>query len=213
MRPITVTLSDLADDPDGIAEDQFVDTDEYFDLDGVLSADGVCTLPNAQPIVITSDGDDSGVTFTIIGLNSDKQGITEELTGENAGAATTENYYLALISIQASLALDTTAIVGVDSSNGAISQSIIADYMQPTFQVGMMLAVDGELGATVQYTMQDLQNMTNTGEAVWEDNGSLTNVSSNDSGNFSFPIRAARLYLNSYTSGSVQLTYIQASGE
>lgn len=56
-------------------------------------------------IAITSAGNDSGVTFTIVGVKvGDLTGAstTEVVTGANAGAATSANFYTEIISITSS---------------------------------------------------------------------------------------------------------------
>ena len=51
------------------------------------------TFVEAQKIIITSAGDDSGKTVTVTGTNADGNTISETLTGANAGVATTLNFF------------------------------------------------------------------------------------------------------------------------
>lgn len=51
------------------------------------------TFVEAQKIVITSAADDSGATVTVTGTNADGNTISETLTGGNAAAVTTLNFF------------------------------------------------------------------------------------------------------------------------
>ena len=54
-----------------------------------------------RKITITSAGDDSGISFTVVGLNESGTAITETVTGANSGVATSANYYSSVTSITA----------------------------------------------------------------------------------------------------------------
>tara|TARA_R100001369_G_scaffold88763_1_gene125729 strand:+ start:79 stop:669 length:591 start_codon:yes stop_codon:yes gene_type:complete len=54
-----------------------------------------------RKITITSAGNDSGITFTVVGLNESGTAVTETVTGINAGVATSANYYSSVTSITA----------------------------------------------------------------------------------------------------------------
>ncbi len=63
-------------------------------------------------IFITSAGNDSSTTFTIIGTDINGGAITEVLTGSNAGTAASANAYVTIISITSSAATASTITVG-----------------------------------------------------------------------------------------------------
>src|SRR5690348_1683088 len=56
-------------------------------LNGTSVVAGVAILDTARRIAITSDGDDSGITFTITGSNQTGQPINEIVSGVSAAAA------------------------------------------------------------------------------------------------------------------------------
>ena len=63
-------------------------------LGGALSDGTVATLPSQRKLLIYSDGDDSGVTFTITGTNVFGTAVTESLVGPNATTVySAEEYY------------------------------------------------------------------------------------------------------------------------
>ncbi len=70
-------------------------------------------------IVITSAGDDTGITFTVVGNKvGDLLGapVTEVLTGSNVGTVTSTNFYTGISSITASGASDGNVSVGTVGS-------------------------------------------------------------------------------------------------
>lgn len=66
----------------------------------ILSLAGQSTTPSR--IYITSAGNDSGITFAIVGLSANGTSITETLTGANTGVAVSVNQYVSIISITSS---------------------------------------------------------------------------------------------------------------
>ena len=54
-----------------------------------------------RKITITSAGDDSGISFTVVGLNENGTAVTETVTGIDSGVATSANYYSSITSITA----------------------------------------------------------------------------------------------------------------
>jgi hypothetical protein len=63
-------------------------------------------------LYITSGGNDSGITFTVIGYNYNGNPITEVVTGSNSTIVSTKSTFLSLISITASGATASTITVG-----------------------------------------------------------------------------------------------------
>lgn len=60
------------------------------------------TRPNrhvSYKVTVTSAGDDSGISFTIVGTGVDGNELTEVLTGVNGGTATSSAYFISVTSI------------------------------------------------------------------------------------------------------------------
>ena len=106
MRPVRNYTLPRAADPDGIATSQTPGAAGDLTLNGALVSDGVATIKqtgsdannrpysrHGQLVTITSAGDDSGRTFTITGETAEGGIRSEEVTGANAGAATSTNYF------------------------------------------------------------------------------------------------------------------------
>ena len=62
---------------------------------------GAVTNTVAQQVTITSTGDDSGISFYIIGTDASGADLVVTLKGENAGVATTAEKFLTIASITA----------------------------------------------------------------------------------------------------------------
>ena len=99
----------------------------------------------------------------------------------------------------------------VTVSSQDASAWIPVDYKQTPFNIGMgvTLSAGATLTYTVQHTFDDIQDpnaMINTFR-----NDGLTSQTTNEDGNYSFPVRAIRLNVESHTSGSATLTIRQGS--
>jgi hypothetical protein len=70
-------------------------------------------------LIFTSSGNDSGITFTVVGVkvgDNSGQATTEVVTGANASTATTTNFYTSITSITASGASAGTVKIGTTGS-------------------------------------------------------------------------------------------------
>lgn len=99
----------------------------------------------------------------------------------------------------------------VTVSSLTTSNPIPLDHRSLNFQVGIGCVVpSGTLTYKVQHTFDDIFDTTVT--PVWFDHTSITGKTTNSDGNYAFPIRAVRLNVTAYTSGSVIMTVLQSSG-
>jgi len=98
---VTITADTLAADPNGISTDAAVGDDAALTINGALADTGSVTLSHARTVTITSAGDDSGISFTVVGTDVNGDAQTETVTGANAGAATSSNFFLTITSITA----------------------------------------------------------------------------------------------------------------
>lgn len=70
-------------DRDGILAASTPSAAGSLTLDGALVTNGIATLSGQRKILIYSDADESGITFSITGLNSLGVSVTEDITGPN----------------------------------------------------------------------------------------------------------------------------------
>ena len=93
-------------------------------------------------------------------------------------------------------------------SSAASSAWIPLDYKQNPFNVGFGVVIpSGTLTYKIEHTFDDVYDPSVT--PVSFDHSSVSGKSTNADGNYAFPVRAIRLTVTSYTSGSVTLTVLQ----
>jgi hypothetical protein len=124
--------------------------DDYYRADASIAGAGVVPLIRNVPgvngygykVTITSAGDDSGITFTIVGVKvGDQTGAqtTEVVTGADTDVATSTNYYARVDSITAS---------GASAGNVKIGHS--ADLALPRVRLkGFYYVGNGSAGSIV----------------------------------------------------------------
>lgn len=97
----------------------------------------------------------------------------------------------------------------------AISNACPLDHFSMPFHVGIAVAITtGPATYSVEFTLDDPKNASDaqgTG-LVWFTHATLAAQTANATGNFAFPVRAARLNVTALTAGSVTMTVIQAGG-
>ena len=116
-----------ATDPNGLTTAASISGAAALTLNGALIADSKYTTGDniGQVITILSAGDDSGITFTIVGTDANGDALTEIVTGANAGTASSSGYFNTVDSITTSA-----------SSAGNVSAGVL----------GAILATSGEMG-------------------------------------------------------------------
>ncbi len=93
-------------------------------------------------------------------------------------------------------------------SSVAASNPIPLDTYQTPFNVSFAVTIGaGVLTYTVQHTLDDIWNPLIT--PVWFDHSSVAAETTNQDGNYAFPIAAIRLNVTAWTSGTATLTVIQ----
>jgi len=93
---------EVAADPNGISESAQVGSNAAVVIGGALADGGAVSLAgSARKLVVTSGGNDSSKSFTIVGTDINGSALTESLTGANADTATTSNYFKTIASITA----------------------------------------------------------------------------------------------------------------
>ena len=91
-------------DADGISTATSISGAAALTLTGTLTSGGSYTAGDniGQLVTILSAGDDSGITFTVVGTDAVGDAQTEVVTGANAGTATSSGYFNTVTSITTS---------------------------------------------------------------------------------------------------------------
>lgn len=216
--PTTVTVGPLAvADPDNICLSQTPGGAVAMTINGAAATGGVATLDVARRVLITSAGNDSGITFRITGANSDGNPIRETVTGPNATTAYTVQDFKTVTEVRTSAAAAGAVTVG---TNGVASSPWkLMDYYQTPANMSIGVLVSGTVNYSVEYTYDDVQAPNGIGSALGNyppvptlfSHASLVAKTANFDGVINDPIRAWRLTLNSQTNpGYATATGIQA---
>lgn len=166
----------------------------------------VATLDKPRRVLITSAGNDSGITFTITGTDWNNAPISEVLTGGNVAAVASFLDYATVTSIKSSGAVASTVTVGTNGVAG--SRPILLDTWSFA-PWALQAVVTGTVNYTVQFSL-DNPNDVGLSSVTWIDSTDTNFVTATATkyGGFANAPQILRLVLNSGT-GSVRATAIQ----
>ena len=213
-RPITTTVTIVAGSANAAAlSQQLYAGGLALTLNGALATNGVVTFDAPRRVLITSNGNDSGIEWTITGTPRGELGSgatqTEVITGGNAVAVSSTQDFLTVTSIVASGPTASTVTAG--TSGTASGPWVVWDNHVPDFQVGVAgFVLSGAPIWEVEYTYDDPFG-------TWLPAGipyprafthqTLQNEVGQADGSFTVPVRASRLTLTAF--GSAQLVQTQ----
>ena len=208
MTPIRITVGPLAAaSANNIALSQSVVGATTVILNG--STAGVLDKP--RRVIVTSAGNDSGITFTIVGTTTALSAVTEVLTGANAGVATSATDFQTVTSITTSGSTAAAITVGTNGASGG--PWVRLDSWASNY-TGIQCVVAGTANYTVQLTYDDPNAPPPSNVAIplvtWINSPDAAAVAASTSidTSFTFTPVFARVVLNSGT-GSVVSTFSQ----
>jgi len=104
-----------ATDADGISTTASISGAAALTINGTLTSGGSYTSGDniGQLVTITSAGDDSGITFTVVGTDAVGDAQTEVVTGANTTVATSSGYFNTVASITTSASSAAAVTAGV----------------------------------------------------------------------------------------------------
>ena len=207
MQPIIVSVGPLT-----AANDQAIAASQSpGGLSLTLTASPV-TLDAPRQVVITSAGDNSGISFVITGTSFSDQAISETVAGANASTSLSTLMFKTVSSIVATAAI--TGAVKAGTTGVATSRWVRFDSWANA-QSSVQVDVSGTVNYTVQVTMDDPNDPFSPTAPV-----SCTWLSSPDTAvvgqtaakfsNFAYTPTFARVLLNSGT-GTATATFAQFS--
>lgn len=100
--------------------------------------------------------------------------------------------------------------INVTVSSQTESATIPVDWRENDFKVSLAVVISGTLTYTVEHTFDNIQDPAVT--PTWFPNSTLTALSANGEASLVSPVRAVRLNVTAFTSGSATLTVIQSGG-
>lgn len=207
-RPKTLTFSPSDEDLTHFASNV---TGATFTLTENDTPDGL-----AHQVGIRNDSatDHSGKTVTLVGTDQDGRALTEVVTGPGSSATVeSSGYFKTLTSAtpSATIGADTFDIGIVDEFS---SQTVPLNVYKSN--IGIAINVTGTINYTLQQTLDKLETVAATSAAFkFQDSDDATVVSATDNQNTNYvlPPTAARLKVNSYSSGAtISIDITQANG-
>ena len=212
MQPITVTAGPLtAASANNIALSQTVTGAAAVVLNGSLVTSGVAYLGTPRRILITNVGNDSGITFTIVGTTYGGTSISQTVTGTSGSTVATTLDFLTVTSITTSGSTSASGItVGTNTVGG--SRWVRTDsFALPSLSI--QIDVSGTINYTLQSTNDDPNdpfNPVSINNVAWFDSTDSAVVSASASKQTSFTNAPTyiRLVVNSGT-GTATATIIQ----
>lgn len=168
------------------------------------------TITPPRFVTITSVGNDTSKTFTIVGVGPNNETQTEVVTGANAGAATSTKTFAYVESIYVSGATAGAVEAGVTQSG--YSQWIPLDIYTPNQVTTISATVSGTVNYSIEYTNEDPFDHSFVHQAVAHPAaaGAFTGATTNQTHFTTTLMRAVRYKINS-GDGSIRLTITQQS--
>lgn len=174
-------------------------------INGALASGGVATFGAAQLVRLTSGGNDSGITFTFTGTDSDGRAQSEIVAGTSVSNSDTTKYFRTITAITASAAVAGTIIVGnlIDSVSNTVRPSNNISPM--ALGIGVRL-VSGTATYKVQHSYQDGASSHPT---VWFDNTAGAKTATSEA-TYSTPVATVRILVSASGSGVLSANIVQA---
>lgn len=174
-------------------------------IDGTLASGGVATLAAAHLPTLVSGGNDTGITFTVTGTDSDGRSQTESIVGANAGTKTLTKYFKTVTSIT-----HTGSVAGTLSVGHAIDS--VSNTYRPTNNISPMAIGIGIVlsSGTATYKVQhSYQNGATSHPTLWFDNAAGAKTASSEA-TYSTPVSVIRILLSASASAVITSNLVQA---
>ena len=211
--PIQQSLSALAADDDIIAASQQPAAGGEQSL--TLVGGGTVVLDVPRHIVITSDADDSGTTFTVEGFSRGGRSMRRSVAGPNAGAVTIEDNWRDITSVKVDQ--NTVGNVKVGTTNTFDGPWIKLDPKETEFNVTM--AGEPSAGASLTWGVemtiaseldQTLGGIEARDDLILFDHGTLSGETTKQDGAQTAVVSAVRVAITGYSSGTLAFALLQA---
>lgn len=218
MRPVVLTKALAAASANNICTSQSAAGAANLTINGSAAAGGIATLDTQRRVLITSGGNDSGITFTVFGTTQSGNAIQETVTGADVGTVATNQDFLTITQVSTSGATASNVTVGTNTV-GSTPWVLADQHVTPGNLSLGGLVVSGSVTYTAEYTYDDFLNLTTGAYATPQTPQiayptprmvvGLTSVNTSTDALLSNPIKGWRLTINSGT-GTASLTGTQA---
>lgn len=159
MRPVLLTKTLAAASVNAIAQSQSLGAAGNVTLNGATASGGLATLDTQRRVLITSAGNDSGISFTVFGATDSGTAIQETLTGANAGAVATNQDFATVTKVSSSGATASTVQIGTNTV-GSTRWLLLDQHVTPGSTSLGALITAGSATYTAEYTYDDFLTLT-----------------------------------------------------
>lgn len=199
----TITYQLVAAVATGIATSQSGTAGTALTLNGSLVSGGVATLDSggaARRVIVTSAGNDSTNTFTIVGTDRYGRPQTEALAGvANPAVAQSQKDFLTATSITPTNNTASTVTAGTNTV-GSSTPMVVDAWVNPALY-GCGTVVVGTVNYTIEKSFDDLAPAYDftVNNPTWYPESSFTAQTTSVSGTITGPVNYIRLTINSGT--------------
>lgn len=219
MATLTVFTKQLgAASSNNIALSQSGTANTPLTLNGAAVAGGVATIDAVtaansaigRRVIVTSGGDDSGITFAVAGTNGSGSNITNTFAGSNGGAAQSDLDFVTVTAVTPSANTASTVIVGTNGVGSSPWKTWNSNGYSP-MNIGMAVElVSGAANFDVEHTYDDPNNLPpGVAFPLPFPSPIISGSSATVDGAYNTPIIATRLKINSGT-GALRARFLQA---
>ena len=201
MRPVVLSYTPADDNLTGFLSNA---TGATWTLTTTTPGDSMAHL-----VKITNDSatDHSAKTAVLTGTDAENRVQTETLNLPAASVAVTSTkYFRTLTSVvpSATIGADTMDIGWTD---GAVNHMVVTNWRQNPFSISVGVDITGTINYDVQHTFDDIFTVA-ASSVSWFNHSSIVTDTTDQDGNYAFPVRAIRLLINSLTTGATAELFI-----
>lgn len=172
----------------------------------LVSTTAPVKLDVQRRVAITSGGNDSGITFTVVGTNQVGAPISDTFAGANATTAQSNQDFLTVSSIVPSANVSSTVTAGTNGVGSSLWQILNWFDTTPVLNIAVELRT-GAANYTIEYTLDDPNILPGTGGlnasglpyALPFPDPTLNGASATGHTSYQIPVLAYRLTTNSGT--------------
>jgi len=198
MRAKKITVAPAALDRNGISVAQQLVGAGNLTITGALATSSVATPDIPRHVGIYCAGDIATVTFTVTGTDRYDAAMTETITGVNATTVSRNKNFKTVTQVAADAAVGTNVEVG--TTDELETAWIPMDHYKETQNVQYSVSSGAGVTCAIEWTLD------NPFDSSFDEHAVLT-----ESGNMSDgPVRAVRLNITGFTSGTAYMTIIHA---
>ncbi len=223
MNITKISITGLAASANNISTAQTTGGAANLTITGALASGGVATLTPPGRVSVFSTGNISTVVFTITGTDRNGNAQTATVTGVNNNAVATVVDFAKVTRIATSATVGTNVTVG---TNGVAStQWWLGDYKMGGSPLiySISLSTGAVLTYTAEFTTDNLNDQTvpfatalaNAQNPVVfpSSDPNVVAASTNQTSNFIYAPSGVRVTLNSYTSGTLTVTFMPSNSK